>query len=182
MLLWLIFALMTAAALVAVLHPLARPLQREATSDPGTIAVYRDQLEEIESERARGLLDETEAAAAKIETSRRLLASASVAAPAARAPLPDRLPVALAVAAFVPMLALVLYLAHGSPGLPSFPASARARVPLEQSQIGDLVAKVEARLREHPEDGEGWDVIAPVYFKLERYRDAADAYAHAARL
>jgi cytochrome c-type biogenesis protein CcmH len=41
---------------------------------------------------------------------------------------------------------------------------------------------VEARLREHPEDGDGWDVIAPVYFKLERFRDAANAYARAARL
>ena len=37
-------------------------------------------------------------------------------------------------------------------------------------------------MREHPEDGEGWDVIAPVYYKLGRFRDAANAYAHAARL
>jgi cytochrome c-type biogenesis protein CcmH len=53
---------------------------------------------------------------------------------------------------------------------------------LESAQLGDLVAKVEARLREHPEEGEGWDVIAPVYLRLGRYRDAADAFARAARL
>ena len=55
-------------------------------------------------------------------------------------------------------------------------------MPLEQAQLGDLVAKVEARLREHPEDGEGWDVIAPVYLQARRFRDAANAYANAARL
>ena len=90
--------------------------------------------------------------------------------------------VVLATAAFVPLLTLALYLTHGSPGLPSFPVAGRGQVPLEQAQIGDLVAKVEARLREHPEDGDGWDVIAPVYYKLERFRDAANAYARAARL
>jgi cytochrome c-type biogenesis protein CcmH len=90
--------------------------------------------------------------------------------------------VALAIAAAVPLLTLAFYLAYGSPGLPSFPASNRDQLSLERAQIGDLVAKVEARLREHPEDGDGWDVIAPVYYKLQRFGDAANAYARAARL
>jgi cytochrome c-type biogenesis protein CcmH len=90
--------------------------------------------------------------------------------------------VAVVVALFVPVLTLGLYLTYGSPGLPSFPTSARTQVPLENAQIGELVAKVEARLREHPEEGEGWDVIAPVYLRLGRFRDAADAFARAARL
>ncbi|HJZ42159.1 MAG TPA: tetratricopeptide repeat protein, partial [Hyphomicrobiaceae bacterium] len=52
----------------------------------------------------------------------------------------------------------------------------------ESAQLGELVAKVEARLRERPEDAEGWDVIAPVYLRLGRFRDAADAFDRAARL
>jgi cytochrome c-type biogenesis protein CcmH len=88
----------------------------------------------------------------------------------------------MAVAVLTPLLTLALYLANGSPGLPSYPVAGRAASPLEQAQVGDLVAKVEARLREHPEDGQGWDVIAPVYFKLGRFREAAAAYAAAARL
>src|SRR5438552_5107663 len=75
MLLWIAFALMTAATLAALLLPLARPA-REAENDMGTLAVYRHQLDEIDAERARGLVDETEAASARIEVSRRLLASA----------------------------------------------------------------------------------------------------------
>ena len=185
MLLWLIFALMTAAVLAAVLAPLARPARMEE-ADTGTLAVYRHQLDEIEAERARGLVDEAEAAAARIEVSRRLLASAPAEEHAAKAPgafaLPARTPVALAVAVLVPLLTLALYLTHGSPGLPSYPVAGSAQRPLEQAQIGELIARVEARLREHPEDGEGWDVIAPIYAKLERFRDAANAYARAARL
>ena len=89
---------------------------------------------------------------------------------------------AIAVAALVPLLTLALYLTHGSPDLPSYPMAGRTQFPLEQANVGELIAKVEARLREHPEDGQGWDVIAPIYFKLGRFREAAAAYANAARL
>ena len=128
----------------------------------------------------------SEAAGARIEISRRLLASADKIDPrphASAVPQSRRATVALATAVLVPAphacplsdarLAGTAVLPDGRP---------RRTMPLEQAQIGDLVAKVEARLREHPEDGDGWDVIAPVYYKLERFRDAANAYAHAARL
>ena len=58
----------------------------------------------------------------------------------------------------------------------------RTQFPLEQANVAELIAKVEARLRQHPEDGQGWDVIAPIYFKLGRFREAAAAYANAALL
>jgi cytochrome c-type biogenesis protein CcmH len=45
-----------------------------------------------------------------------------------------------------------------------------------------LIAAVESRLKEHPEDGRGWDVIAPVYLRLGRHADAAFAYGRAAHL
>ena len=74
MILWVIFALMTAAAIVAVVWPLGRPpWARVGGSD---IAVYKDQLSEIDSDRASGLIGEAEAEAARLEISRRLLAAA----------------------------------------------------------------------------------------------------------
>jgi cytochrome c-type biogenesis protein CcmH len=186
MLLWFLFAVLTAAALAVVLAPLGRPPRADEGAEAGTLAVYRDQLDEIEAERARGLVDDSEALAARTEVSRRLLASADAAgsdAETPRATLPlQRAPVAMAVAVLVPLLTLALYLAQGSPGQPAYPMAGRAQFPLEQANVAELIAKVEARLRDHPEDGQGWDVIAPIYSKLGRFREAAAAFANAARI
>jgi cytochrome c-type biogenesis protein CcmI len=75
MLLWVIFALMTSVVLIAVLAPLSRPATRGADAGTGALEVYRDQLAEVEAERARGLVETAEADAARLEISRRLLAS-----------------------------------------------------------------------------------------------------------
>jgi cytochrome c-type biogenesis protein CcmH len=58
----------------------------------------------------------------------------------------------------------------------------RLQDPATNQNLEALVARVEARLREHPDEGEGWDVIAPVYMGWQRYADAADAYVQAIRL
>jgi cytochrome c-type biogenesis protein CcmH len=182
MLLWILFALMTAAVLAAVLAPLARPHLGANQRRSGSIAVYRDQLEEVAADRARGLIDAAEATAAQIEISRRLLGAG--AAPPSRAALTGRSHTMLAMAAavLVPLASMFLYLVHGSPGMPAFPAAAQHSRALEQADIAELVARVEARLRQHPGEGEGWEAVAPVYLKLGRYKDAADAYARAAQL
>ena len=191
MLLWIAFALLTAAVLFAVVGPLARPARREEVQpagDAGTVAVYRDQLEEVEAERARGLLEAAEAEGARLEISRRLLASAARAETSTRATAPRALlesrhaSVALVIALAVPALTLALYLTHGSPGVPSSPFASRTDAGVDQAQLARLIAQVEARLREHPDQGKGWEAVAPVYLKLGRFRDAADAYANAARL
>jgi cytochrome c-type biogenesis protein CcmH len=189
MLLWIAFALLTAAVLAVVLAPLARPARKQAgdgTPQAGTVAVYRDQLREIEADVARGMLGAAEAEAAKLEVSRRLLASGARAERQSVAhetlPKPHHARIALAAAIAVPLATLALYLAHGSPGLPSSPFAGRTDAAAKQAALAGIVAQVEARLRENPEQGEGWAVIAPVYLKLGRFRDAANAYANAARL
>jgi cytochrome c-type biogenesis protein CcmH len=189
MLLWIAFALMTAAVLAWVLAPLARPAsagEAPASAEAGARAVYRDQLAEVEAERAAGLIGASEAEAARIEISRRLLASAAhaeVSAPTARlggsATRHGR--VALAAAAAIPLLTLTLYFVYGSPGLPETLAK-EASAAREQAELARLVAQVEIRLRQVPDDGKGWEVIAPVYLKLGRHADAATAYTNAARL
>ena len=194
MLLWIAFALLTAAVLAWVLAPLARPAPAGnalASSDAGARAVYRDQLAEIAAERVAGLIGAAEAEAARIEISRRLLASAAPSEDAAAtttAPrvaaqhAPQNWRIALATAAVVPLLTLALYLAYGSPSMPSGSLATRTEVGREQAQLAGMIAQVEARLRQAPDDGKGWEVIAPVYLKLGRYADAATAYANAARL
>jgi cytochrome c-type biogenesis protein CcmH len=182
-LIWLILAGITAIVLLVVLRPLAAR-SGEHAPEGFDAAVYRDQLNEIESDRARGLIGEGEAEAARIEIARRLLAAdgrerqshPSVTSDArARAAL-------IGVAFVVPLLALGLYIVYGSPRLPDQPLAARLQDPASEQNLAALVARVEARLRGHPEEGEGWEVIAPVYLSWRRYNDAADAYSQAIRL
>src|SRR3990172_13335400 len=105
MLLWIAFAVLTAAVLAAVLAPLGRRGGHGAAAGGGSLEVYRHQLGELEAERARGLLEDSEAAAAKIEISRRLLASAAEieqAVPGAASSESSRRPPAVAGRAPVP--------------------------------------------------------------------------------
>lgn len=187
MVLWFVFALTTAVVLAVILRPLFRPAPLSGSAGDANVAVYRDQLAEIDRERARGLVGPAEAEAAHAEIARRLLASAAENEPDPSSPpsaseprLAGTAGVGLALA--VPLLAIAVYLMHGSPGLPGSPLSARMQAPLETARVADLIARVETRLRQHPEDGQGWDVIAPVYMKQGRYREAADAYARAVEL
>jgi cytochrome c-type biogenesis protein CcmH len=188
MLLWLAFAFLTAAVLAVVLAPLVRPMRPEeaaAGASGGATEVYRDQLREIGADQERGVLSGAEAEAARIEVSRRLLASAAQPERNARPGTPTYSPhgpLALATAAGVALVSIAVYLAHGSPSMPASPFAARTDAAAEQAALANVIAQVEARLRENPEQGKGWEVIAPVYLKLGRFRDAANAYANAARL
>jgi cytochrome c-type biogenesis protein CcmH len=179
MLLWIIFAAMTVAALIAVLWPLGR--KRAVAAGGSEILVYRDQLGEIDRDRSAGLIGPAEAEAARVEISRRLLAAADVQAATARpAPragqvLRRRRAVVLAALIIVPLLPLALYLLLGSPDLPGQPAFARAKTPAGDASIETLVGRVEAHLAQNPNDGTGWEVIAPVYLQLGRYDDAVMA-------
>src|SRR4051812_28641796 len=184
MMIWTVFALMTGAAVMAVLWPLSR---RPAVDQDGPDAqFYREQLAEIERDLERGLLSPAEAEAARIEAGRRLLrampagraASDMVGEPALRR---RRAASAVALSA-VPLLALALYGAYGSPSLPGQPLSARLQADPQALDMAAAVAHVEAHLAQHPEDGRGWEVIAPVYLRLGRVDEAVKAYAAALRL
>src|SRR5689334_21794647 len=115
MTLWFVFALMTAAAIFAVLWPLGQGANTQAGND---LAVYRDQLDEIERDRAAGLIGEPEANAAKIEVCRRLIAAADAAefvhALPLGSPLWRRRAVAIAALILLPGVTTALYLALGS--------------------------------------------------------------------
>ena len=142
-------ALMTAAAIFAVLWPLARRARLASGSE---VAVYRDQLDEIGRDRAAGLIGEREAEAARIEVSRRLLAAADakrrhrcrVSARGRR-----RRAAALAALILLPLGAAGFYLWLGSPQLPGEPLQARREAPAEQRSIMELVARVEAHLEQN---------------------------------
>ena len=185
MTLWFILGTMTAAALAAVVWPLART--RALASGASDLAVYRDQLEEIERDRADGRIGHDEFEAARVEVSRRLLgAAASVGATTATTevqPRPWRRIAALASAVTVlPLIAVPFYTLVGSPDLPGEPLAGRATGEKEGTSIAALIVRIERHLETNPNDGRGWEVIAPVYLRLERYDDAVKARRNALNL
>ena len=184
MTLWFVFALMTAAAIFAVIWPLAG---RRAVRSGSDVEVYRDQLEELGRDRAAGLIGEGEAQAAQVEISRRLLAAAdadpqSVPAVEASAATRRRRMVVMAAIVLLPLGAAALYLALGSPSLSDQPLAPRLAAARENQSIESLVARVEKFLETNPEDGRGWEVVAPVYLRMGRVDDAVKARRNALRL
>src|ERR1700751_3668886 len=75
----------------------------------------------------------------------------------------------------VPLVALALYLKLGSPDIPGQPAFARANDSAEDHSLASLIGQVENHLARNPNDGAGWEVIAPVYLRLGRFTDAVMA-------
>jgi cytochrome c-type biogenesis protein CcmH len=181
--LWLVFAFITAAVLVALLRPLSQGAENVDAADPADVLVYKDQLTEIDADAARGLIQAADADVARREIARRLL-TVQPEAPGLHGKQGLRSSprlVAQGLVLILPLTALGSYWFLGSPNLPSVPFAAQ-QAPLDQTPVNDLVAKVEARLAQNPNDGQGWDVIAPVYFRQQRHAEAADAFARAAAL
>ncbi len=187
MVLWAIFAILTAAALTAVLWPILRTGEKDFDAAEYDAVVFKDQLSEVDAEEARGVISSSEAEAARTEVSRRLLAVAGTGdrAKSISANRPEGHAPALAlVCAFVcvPLISGALYLTYGSPNLPDNPLAARLNPSTDDQKVGPLMARVEARLRQFPADGRGWEVLAPVYMRQQRFAEAADAFSNALRL
>ena len=183
MTLLLIFAVMTAAAVCAVIWPLIR--NREDQSSGSDVMVYRDQLDEVERDRSAGLIGKVEADAARVEISRRLLGATDSArtkeAVSSLTPGRRRITAAVTLLA-LPALAGGFYLRLGSPQLASAQQEAAPDKGSAQESVEGLVGQVEAYLQRNPNDGHGWEILAPVYLRLNRYSDSVTAWRNALQL
>jgi cytochrome c-type biogenesis protein CcmH len=178
MLLWIIFAALTAALLAVILRPLAAASRHEGGEE--ALAVYRDQLQELDREEARGVIASAEAQAARSEIGRRLLKAddSRNTVPPSDAPYLRR-KVLMASVLAVPLLALSFYLAQGSPGIPGLPYAQRMANAEANRDMDALIVKVERHLADHPQDAQGWRVLAPAYRARGRYDASARAYREA---
>jgi cytochrome c-type biogenesis protein CcmH len=180
MIFWLTLALMTGAAVLAVIWPLA--LTGKAGRSGSDVEVYRDQLEELERDLAIGSIGKKEAEAARVEIARRLLAAtdaaktANVVSPMSTAWY--RRVVSLVALLLLPAGAVGLYIQLGSPEFESKTRIAEHVTEGDQQApiVESLVAKVEVYLQSNPEDGHGWEVLGPVYLQLGRYTDSVNAW------
>ncbi|WP_068087651.1 c-type cytochrome biogenesis protein CcmI [Polycladidibacter stylochi] len=180
---WILIALLTLAVALAVLIPLQRQqaVQEAHASD---VEVFKAQLKEIDADLESGALDADLAEAARIEVSRRLLA-AHKAAKQIKTGGSHKLRTrasSLLVVLVMPLAALALYLSYGSPDLPDDPYEQRlARMNQNQASIKEMIAQTEAHLANNPDDGRGWQVLAPIYMRSGEYTKAAKAFQQAIR-
>ncbi|ESW83160.1 c-type cytochrome biogenesis protein CcmI [Mesorhizobium sp. M0644] len=184
MLFWVIAAILTLGASLAVLLPLAGGSKNASAAGDHDLEVYRDQLAELDRDMARGLIQPMEAEEARAEIARRILrlSNAGHADDTATQPSRSTRLVATAAVLLVPLVSWGLYGQLGSPDLPSQPLSERLAKNPADSSVDELIARAEAHLAANPSDGRGWDVLAPVYLRMQRYADAVTAYRNAIRL
>lgn len=183
MLFWIVAALLTLLACLAILVPMVRVRAYASADTDHDLAVYQDQLAELERDVGRGVIGRTEAEQARAEVGRRILRIAGE----GRGNTPSkssrrgRMVATMAVLA-VPLASWGIYAVTGSPNLPGQPLQARLDVNPADNSIEELVARAEGHLAANPEDGRGWDVLAPIYYRMGRYNDAVVAYRSAIRL
>ena len=162
--------LLAAGAVALLLRPVVRqaPSRREAN-----ISIYRDQMRELDADLAAGKLDAADHAKARAELQARLLED--VAAPDAPRPRFNSR-AAWVIGAALPIFALGVYLVIGNPRAVTGPDEHTLTV----QQLETMVDRLSAKLRENPDDVDGWRLLGRSYMVLGRFAESADAYAKAA--
>lgn len=194
MMLWIVIGVLLLAAVLALLAPLVRRPAPAADRAEHGFEVLRDQLAEVERDRAAGRLDAASAEAARLEIERRLLAEAdrhaggrtgeTVPEEAGRR---RRMAAAALVILAVPIGSVALYLMHGRPDLPDAPLASRsaerarmAEVAESRRGLGEMATELERRLAEQPGDVEGWLLLGRTRMTLGDTDAAVQAFRNAA--
>jgi cytochrome c-type biogenesis protein CcmH len=197
---WLICMAMLIVALMYVLPPALRAETSKSKDENArrnaNIAIYRDQLAELEADLRNGIVSQEQYAQDRDDIERRLLEDTTTETATKK-------PVALAAGARkhaymmgigLALVAVIFYLRVGTPdaittaagtgglsvSIPGGPAGAPAE--RSQAQIEANVAALAKRLQANPSDAQGWTMLARSYSSMERFGDATGAYAKATEL
>ncbi|HWN11687.1 MAG TPA: c-type cytochrome biogenesis protein CcmI [Pyrinomonadaceae bacterium] len=200
---WLIVAVFVAIALAFVLPPLlqSEPADSDADDLETNVAVYRDQLNELDADLQSGIISAEQYQQDREEVERRLLSDVSLTPETAKenskVRTAGRGPV-YAIALGIPIIAVGFYYQVGTPnaiagrGVAAFPVSnssrapaqsgAGAGAPMTRERMEANVAGLAQRLEQNPGDVNGWRMLARSYSNLGKYSEASDAYARATSL
>jgi cytochrome c-type biogenesis protein CcmH len=175
--------LLVAGAVLFIVPPLARRTARAGAShDAVNVAVYRDQLRELDADLKAGTLAPDQHDKARTEIEARLAADLGKSEAAAETPGNAR-GAALALGLAVPICALAVYLSVGNPRALS-PEAGPGADPhgMTAQQFGTMVDRLAARMKEKPEDTEGWMMLGRSYAVMGRFPESSAAYAKAVAL
>jgi len=174
---------MTALALAWVLPPLLRRRPRDGVErGASNLALLRDQLAELDVDMKSGTLSSEQYSKARGELERRVLEETAAEHPGAVSGGRTGRWAAAALAVLIPVSAGLLYLQIGSPGALSPQQALPGHPEVTMDQIEGMVARLEARLEQNPGDAQGWVLLARSNLVLQRFPQAAKAYARAVGL
>ncbi len=173
---WAVAAIMALSVAVGLLWPLGSKASVRSGRVSKTMAIYEDQLSEVERDQERGLITASEAQAAQVEIKRRMLGAGEDEAPVAERSGKGGI---IASALFVPVAAFALYTQIGAPNVPTVPFAERADEQRDAAQLQTLLGELKSRLESDPEGGEtrGWTLLATTLMNQNRYSEAADAFS-----
>lgn len=186
---WVIAGLLMAGALAFVVPPLLGGRRRKAgpgSREQANVEILRDQLRELDADLAAGTISRDQFDQARREIEQRVLEDAAAAPTAATAPGHGRI-AAVVVGIAIPVLAVAIYLALGNPKAldPRMAASGTAKEQaaheITPEQIAAMVENLAQRMKANPENVEGWVMLARSYNAMQRFPEAAQAYAQAIR-
>jgi len=185
---WLLAAGLGVAALALVLPAVLRsqlPARASANGRTANLVVLRGQLAQIDADHVSGALDVEQHRLARAEVARRVLDEESAAPATASDGSARRTAIGLGV--LVPGLALAFYAVLGTPAAigplaSSVAAEAGAESDITPEKIAQMVDLLNERTRDKPQDLEAWTLLGHALRGLQRFPEAAAAYARASQL
>ena len=177
----LIAVLFVALALAFVLPPLLRrgAQPTAALRDAANAGIYREQLDELRADLARGAIDQAQYDRARLDLERRIVDEHG--RPALSLTGGRSLKTAIALAVAIPLVAGLAYWRFGTPQALTGEAVVDAR-NVTPAQILAMVNKLAARMEKTPDDVEGWVMLGRSYSVLGMHPEAARAYERAVAL
>ncbi|KKJ76042.1 hypothetical protein WH95_14820 [Kiloniella litopenaei] len=194
MIFWAIIGTLTALSLLVLIKPLAKKAESApADTAESDLAVYKDQLTEIDKDLKAGNIAEAQAEIARIEIQRRILnAGQEQSATTKGQPLsPNTMKGLLACLIVIfPIAGLSLYMYLGQPGIPGMPLAERditaERMAIAQQQndqrnqeMMGLAEKLRARLENEPQNLEGWMLLGSTYAEIGQFSLAEKVFRQA---
>lgn len=180
---WLAAAVLIVAALAFVLVPLLRTRARSGPSvREANLAVLRGQRQDIETDVALGLLPTEARESALAELAARAEDDLATAAEAPAATPGKPWAVAAFFAVLIPAVAIGFYLWVGVPEATDPKALAAASAQPGDHQIEELVAALEKKMQDRPDDVQGWMLLARSYAATGKTEKALKAYERLAKL
>lgn len=185
---WVAAVVCVAIALAFVLPPLLRrkEVAAKAARRDINIAVYRDQMKEMEADRANSLLSEEQYQISKTELEARLAEDALGKADLAMVPVASRR-LGFTLAGVLPIAAFGLYFVLGNPMSLTAIAEAKANPPIAQGVPGEhdilkMIQQVEEKTKTDPNNVEAWVILGKTYAAVGHWPEALHAYEKAIKL